>query len=224
MILVGHMETLPASPAGTPFHVILLWGDQSIDSGADNLFLDATLASKLNILTQPLSIPMHIGALDGRSIGRVTHNTTPIHLRVSGNHSEAIQFLLIKSPLIPVVLGFSWLQRHSPLLNWSTGSIMGWSPFCHAHCLKSAQPAPGCFPGGSEGGPDLSSIPADYQDLWTTRTSRGQPYDCKIDLLPSTVLSVGTGDQRYGYLHWGLDSCWIYLSLFLTRWLQASSS
>ena len=40
---------------------------------------------------------MDVRALDGRSIGRVTHNTTPINLRVSGNHSETIQFLLINS-------------------------------------------------------------------------------------------------------------------------------
>jgi hypothetical protein len=73
--------------------------------------------SELNIPTQPLSIPMDVRALDARSIGRVTQNTTPINLRVSGNHSGTIQFLLIKSPLIPVVLGFSWLEQHNPLIN-----------------------------------------------------------------------------------------------------------
>ena len=54
-----------------------------------------------------------------------------------------------------MVLGFSWLQRHNPLINWSTGAIMGWSPFCHAHCLKSAQPAPGRLSRGSVGALDL---------------------------------------------------------------------
>ena len=53
--LVGHMENVPASPACTPFHAILLWGDQSkslrvlFDSGADESFLGATLGSELNI-------------------------------------------------------------------------------------------------------------------------------------------------------------------------------
>lgn len=110
------MENVPPSLARTPFHAILLWGDQSkslrvlIHFGANETFLDATLASELNIPTQSLSIPMDVRALDGCSIGRVTHNTAPINLPVSGNHSEAIQFLLIKSPQIPVVLGFSWFQ------------------------------------------------------------------------------------------------------------------
>ena len=68
---------------------------------------------------------MDVRVLDVRSIGRVTNNTTPINLHVSWNHSETIQFLLIKSPEIPVVLGFSWLQQHNQLINWSTLAIMG---------------------------------------------------------------------------------------------------
>jgi hypothetical protein len=127
--------------------------------------MDATLASELGIPTQPLSIPKDVRELDGRLVGRVTHNTTPINLRVSGNHGEAIQFMLIKSPQVPVVLGFSWLQRHNPLIDWTAGAIMGWSPFCHAHCLKSAQPAPRRLPVGLEVALDLSAIPTEYQDL-----------------------------------------------------------
>ena len=69
--------------------------------------MDSTLASELGIPTQPPSIPMDVRALDGYSIG---HNTPPIKLRVSGNHSETIQFLLIKFPQVPVVLGLSWFQ------------------------------------------------------------------------------------------------------------------
>jgi hypothetical protein len=121
--LVGHMGNFSASLTHTTYHAILLWGNQSkslqvlIDSGADECILDATLSSELNIPTQPLSIPMDVRVLGRRSIGWVTHNTTPINLRVSGNHSDTIQFLLIMSPQIPVVLGFSWLQRHNPHFN-----------------------------------------------------------------------------------------------------------
>ena len=68
-----------------------------IDSGADMSLMDVTLASELGLPTQPPSIPLDVRVLDGRSIGRVTHHTTPINLRVSGNHSEMIQFLLIES-------------------------------------------------------------------------------------------------------------------------------
>jgi hypothetical protein len=82
---VGHADHFYSLLTRTPFHAILLWGNQSkslwvlIDSGADYSFRDATLASELGIPTQPLSIPMDFRALDGSAIGRVTH---PINLRV----------------------------------------------------------------------------------------------------------------------------------------------
>ena len=62
---------------------------------------------RLGIPTQPFSLPMNARALDGRYIGEVTHSTVPVQLRVSGNQSETIHFLLIASPHVPVVLGFS---------------------------------------------------------------------------------------------------------------------
>jgi hypothetical protein len=52
----------------TNFHAILLWGNQSkslwvlIDSGADESFMNVTLASELGMPTQPLSIPMDVRA------------------------------------------------------------------------------------------------------------------------------------------------------------------
>jgi hypothetical protein len=87
------------------------------------------MVSELCIPTQPLSIPMDVRAQDGCSIDRFTHNTTPINLRVSGNHSETIQFMLVKSPLVPLVFGLSWLEQHNPLTDWTSGAIMGWIPF-----------------------------------------------------------------------------------------------
>ena len=88
-------------------------------------FIDTTLVLELGISTQLLSVPMDVRTLDEHSIGRVTHSTIPINLRVSGNHSEFMQFLLIESPHAPVVLGFPWLQMDNLLIDWATGSIMG---------------------------------------------------------------------------------------------------
>lgn len=71
------------------------------------------MVSELGNPTQSLSVPMNARALDGRSIGRVTHSTVPVHIWVSRNHSETMQLLLIDLPHVPVVLGFSWLQKQS---------------------------------------------------------------------------------------------------------------
>ena len=97
-----------------------------------------------------------------------------------------------------MVLGFCWLQQQSPINDWYAGTIMGWSPFCHVHFLKSAQPTPGRLPGGWEVAPDLYTIPAEYQDLQevfskaqATSLPLHQPYDCGIDLLPGTTLPRG---------------------------------
>lgn len=93
---------------------------------------------------------------------------------------------------------FGVFQRHSPLIDWATGSIMGWSPFCHSHCLKSAQPATGRLPAGLGEALDLSSILAEYQDLreifskaCATSLPPHQLYDCAIDLILGTTTPRG---------------------------------
>jgi hypothetical protein len=86
---MSRMGSFPSSICRTRLHATLLWGDQSkslrvfIDSGADESFMDATLVLELGIPTQPLSVPMDVRALDGCSIGRVTHTTCPINRVIS---------------------------------------------------------------------------------------------------------------------------------------------
>uniref|UniRef100_A0A4W5NN01 ribonuclease H n=1 Tax=Hucho hucho TaxID=62062 RepID=A0A4W5NN01_9TELE len=155
--------------------------------------MDVMIASELGIPSQPLSVPMDARALDGRSTGEVTHSTVPVQLRFSGNHSETIQFL-IASPHVPVVLGLSWLQKHNPMIDWTTSSILGWSPFCHSHCLQAAQPSSSRLPQDVSKTVDVSAIPTEYHDLLevfskarATSLPPHRPYDCAIDLLPGTT-------------------------------------
>jgi hypothetical protein len=122
----------------------------------------------------------------------------PVQLRISGNYSETIQFLLITSPHVPVVLGFSWLQKHNPVIDWTTSSILGWSPFCHSHCLQAVQPSPSRLPQDVSKTVDVSAIPTEYHDLLevfskacATSLSLHRPYDCAIDLLPGTTPTRG---------------------------------
>ena len=136
-------------------------------------------------------------ALDGRSIGEVTNSTVPIQLRVSGN-SETIQFLLITSLHVPVVLGFSWLQKHNPVIDWNTSSILGWSPFCLSHCLQAAQTSSSHLPRDVSNTVDVSAIPTEYHVLLevfskarATSFPPHCPYACLIDLLPGITPPLG---------------------------------
>jgi hypothetical protein len=80
---VGLKDNWSSLLTHPPLHATLLWGDQSkslqvlINSGANVSLMDVALASDLGIPTQPLPIPMGVRALDGHSIGQVTHQTTP---------------------------------------------------------------------------------------------------------------------------------------------------
>lgn len=122
----------------------LLWDHDSlplsllVDSGADDCFIDETLAKHAYILVEVLSELRTILDLNGKPITHVTHWTKPLTLVISGNHREVIHLFLIPSSAAPAVLGSPWLAHHNPQLEWSTGSISGWSVACHSHWLRSA--------------------------------------------------------------------------------------
>lgn len=73
-----------------------------LDSGAEGNFLDIILAHQLKVPVIPLIHPISVNALSGQVLPFVTHSTGPVSLTTSGN--EEIHFMLIDSPLAPVVL------------------------------------------------------------------------------------------------------------------------
>lgn len=96
----------------------------------------------------------------------------------------------INSPDHPLVLGVSWLQKHNPHVNWSSGRVLGWEATCLTNCFWSAS-LPSTLPELEVEFPDLSGVPEVYMDLKEvfskTRASSLPPhcpYDCVIDLLP----------------------------------------
>lgn len=85
----------------------------------------------------PLQKPLTITALDGRplGLGQVSHCTSLIQFEIGG-HKELIQFFLIQSPEIPLVLGFPWLTCHNPNIDWSRGVVKGWGTNCCVSALS----------------------------------------------------------------------------------------
>ena len=92
------------------------------------------------------------------------------------------------------MVGLSWLVKHKPHIDWSSGSIAGWSPFCLANCLKSAPQVLNSSVPSSPCNIDVSSVPMPYWGLKevfnkarATSLPLHQPYDCTIKLHPGTT-------------------------------------
>lgn len=107
-----------------------------IDSGADANIMDEELAHQLGIGRVSLSSPLSASALDGYLLGTVTQQTTPVHVLLSGNHHGTIQFHSLRSPLIPLILGYPCY--HNPHIDCIEGVILWWSAPCHQVCLNEA--------------------------------------------------------------------------------------
>ena len=88
-----------------------------VDSGASGTFIDPSvlLQSRLTPLPPPHPIPVEL--IDGSSASPVTHYF-PSRLRIHGTHSEDITFDVIQLAHFQVVLGFPWLARHNPTIDW----------------------------------------------------------------------------------------------------------
>lgn len=89
-----------------------------VDSGAEQNFIDSSLASKLNIGVKLLPDPLRVSALSGQHLPDITHITEPLSLTLSGNHTERQCFFVFLAPLIPLMLGHSWLLQHNPQIDW----------------------------------------------------------------------------------------------------------
>lgn len=193
------MGKIRVPPANTvlALKAILSWESHQfpvqamIDSGAAGNFIDLSLAKKLKIPTHLLPHPQSVTALDGRPLepGKVTEATQSLKLTIA-KHQQEETFYLIDSPEYPVILGHPWLHRHNPHINWSTGSILDWSPSCHFTCFTHSLSAPHPEPQDSV---DLSQVPAVYHKFRAvfsksraTSLPPHRPYDCAIDLLPGS--------------------------------------
>lgn len=64
-----------------------------MDSGAEDNFVDEDLAAQLGVSLEPLSTPLTAKAKHGGFLAKITHQTAPVTLILSGNHRERISFL-----------------------------------------------------------------------------------------------------------------------------------
>lgn len=98
-------------------------------------------------------------------------------------------------PLPILVLGFDWLQRHSPHLNRSELYIESWSKNCLSSCVQSAiPPTPSLANSNEANPPGLSHMSKEYHLSLVFSKHKALtlpphcPYDYAVDLLPGVPL------------------------------------
>ena len=142
--LVGAFQLDSSNRRRTCLSVTLEWAGRAqktsalLDSGAEESFLDATVAAQWGVPLVEVSKLLVASSLNGQRLGRITKATRPLRMRILGNHQEKISLLIIDTPHSPVVLGHPWMAKHRPQVDWARHEILEWDPSCSSRCLKQA--------------------------------------------------------------------------------------
>ncbi len=174
-----------------------------IDSGADESLMDWGMAKKLNVKAEQLSQPIEARAIDGSALFKVTHVTESVTVIID-KHQELMHFHLYSSPQHPLILGFPWLKKHNPHVDWVTGRVVNWGGSCGDKCFMSCHDSNTMFNTVSincattSDTLDLARVPPCYHDLKevfskskATSLPPHRPYDCPIDLIPGAPIPKG---------------------------------
>ena len=158
-----------------------------------------------NLPTHPHSEPIPVELIYGSPLaaGSITCYF-PAQLRSPGNHTESITLDVTRLAHCPVVLGFPWLHKHNPTINWQTGTLSLTSPQCAAQCLFYSSTPPPLPPPDPQPKPavlDAVQTPLDpalfvalspeyhdFADVFSEQAANTLPphksYDLAIPLLP----------------------------------------
>ena len=94
-----------------------------LDSRATGMFIDCAYVKANRFPTWTLASPIPVRNVDGtlNKAGSVTE-VVELVLRYR-NHSECAFFTVTSLGSQKVIMGHSWLQKHNPDIDWSTGEV-----------------------------------------------------------------------------------------------------
>ena len=94
-----------------------------LDSGANATFIDKAITKQMGLTLEALDNPICMFNIDGscNSAGDVTH-TVNISVNFLGHREELCAEVtnLRKNSLI---LGYTWLKKHNPMIDWEKGMV-----------------------------------------------------------------------------------------------------
>ncbi|KAH9266403.1 hypothetical protein BASA83_010646 [Batrachochytrium salamandrivorans] len=160
-----------------------------IDCGADDVFMDAELADRLNIPLVKIPVPIKLRLADGDSSSMITHRTLPLQLHI-GRHVETIGFY-VTSLCHGIILGYSWLERHNPQVNWESRMVDFGSNYCLENCCVGSTRIQGL--GKPPSTSDISPKPSIPEQEPSDQTSDSVDSDINPSLFkdPSMDLDLG---------------------------------
>ena len=97
--------------------------DALLDSGATGCFIDKSWALERRIELKPLKNPIPVLNVDGtrNQAGDITHFVSII-IKI-GKHAEKLWCAVTCLGKTPLILGHTWLRKHNPDVDWSSGKI-----------------------------------------------------------------------------------------------------
>ena len=95
-----------------------------IDSGATICCIDLHLAWRMRWLLEKLHQPMYAQNADGtnNSRGMICHQVK-LHLRINGRNKIQNFFVLNLGKQNNIILGYPWLMKNNPQIDWTTGKV-----------------------------------------------------------------------------------------------------
>ena len=97
--------------------------DALLDCRATSLFMDTKWAKGNFISMTELEYPILVYNVDcsHNSIGSITHKATLI--MIHKGHREKVTFEICDLGKVNLIIGYTWLKKHNPEIDWNTGEI-----------------------------------------------------------------------------------------------------
>ena len=102
-----------------------------VDSGCTHIGIDEQLVKKKRIQTKLINFSFEVFNTDRTKNGEVT-KMAPLEIKIN-RHKEQLEVAVTDLNRTNMFLGYNWLVKHNPEVNWKNGTIK------FTRCLESCK-------------------------------------------------------------------------------------